>query len=104
MDDQAQGIPRWGQAVIAAMLVVIGLLAYAYIDLKNKIDRNDSLVIVNTSEIAESIRTGRSDMTAKEVADKVRIVVNNLASEGKVVIRGEAVWAAPDHLKLDIVE
>lgn len=104
MTEKTDNIPSWGKGLIAGLVIILCIQAYAYLNLKDRIDRSESLVIVNTSEIAQKLRTGQSELNAKEVADRVQIIVDELANNGKVVIRGEAIWAAPDHLKLDFVE
>jgi|SRR5690554_805238 len=104
MTEKAENIPSWGKGLIAGLVITLCVQAYAYFNLKERMERSESLVIVNTADIAEKLRTGQSELSAKEVSERVQIIVDELASNGKVVIRGEAIWAAPDHLKMDFVE
>lgn len=87
--------------LMAVTIVVLGY--FVYLGSSNSLKRSD-IVIVNTSELMQKIINQSTELNAGEAADLITSAAEQLASQGKIVIRQEAAWGAPEGNYLNVQE
>jgi|GEM_PF-6418908 hypothetical protein len=98
--------PLDGRVVSALSIMSLVIVMLAYFVYSNAVNglRQSDIVIVDASQIIQAIGAKTTDMTPKEVADLITSAAEGLAAEGKIVIRREAAWGAPERNILHVEE
>lgn len=95
--------PRIIAALVVMSLLIIVLAYFVYANKVETLKRSD-VVIVNTSQLMQRIMNQTTNLSPKQAADLITSAANDLASEGKIVIRQEAAWGAPEGNYLHVQE
>lgn len=104
-------MPKYSQPVDRRVIVALALMAltmvvlsyFVYVGNNNSLKRSD-IVIVNTSELMQKIINQSTELNAGEAADLITSAAEQLADQGKIVIRQEAAWGAPEGNYLNVQE
>lgn len=104
MPKSNQSVDRRVITALVLMAITIVVLCYfVYAGNTNNLKRSD-IVIVNTSDLMQKIADQSTNLNAGEAADLITSAAERLAEQGKIVIRQEAAWGAPERNYLNVQE